>query len=102
MALSAIEKLREAELESDCKIKEAEAQAQKLIELAKAEANSIIENAENSASAKAEKAEYSARCRSQEDFDLYSKETDEIIFALRSKAEKEEENVIKSVIEKLI
>ena len=102
MALSAIEKLREAELESDNKTKEAETEAQKLIELAKAEANSIIENAKNSASAKAEKAEYSARCRSQEDFDLYSKETEEIILALRSKAEKEEDNVIASVIEKLV
>ncbi|MCR5636417.1 MAG: hypothetical protein K6F76_04480 [Clostridiales bacterium] len=102
MALSAIEKLREAELESDNKIKEAEADAQKLIELAKSEANGIIENAKNSASANAEKAEYSARCRTQEDFDFYSKETEEIISALRSKAEKEEENVITSVIEKLI
>ena len=102
MALSAIEKLREAELESDNKIKEAEIEAQKLIELAKTEANTIIENAKSTVSAKAEKSEYTARCRSREDFDSYGKETDEIIFSLKTKAEKEQEKVIASVIEKLI
>ncbi len=102
MALSAVEKLREAELAADNKIKAAEEDAQKKIEAAKIEAGRIIEQAKSDSQKDIGNAQADARDRCDRDFDEYAKETDEIIKQLKSAGENKKQDAVAAVINKLI
>ena len=102
MALSVVEKLREAELAADKKIKAAEEDAQKKTEAAKLEAANIIEQAKRDSQADIGNAQADAHDRCDKDFERYAEETGEIIRQLKSSGENKKQNAVEAVINMLI